>query len=122
MFVVNHDLGIICTTTRIDKHNCLKLIYQEFELYYLEAGEISISRGGVATTRKNQLKAVIFGDAVGLKNFEPLFHTFPSYLNFFLSYVCTLYMYILFSYVKCAKYSTYCLGGDINHKHIKHCR
>ena len=121
MFVVNHDLGIICMTTRIDKHNCLKLIYQEFELDYLEAGEISISRGGVATTRKNHLKAVIFGDTVGLKEFEPLFHTFPFYLNF-LSYVCILYMYILFSYVKCAKYSTYCLGGDINHKHIKHCR
>ena len=34
MFVVNHYSGIICTTTRIDKHNCLKLIYQEFKLYY----------------------------------------------------------------------------------------
>jgi len=98
VFVVNHDLGIICTTTRIDKHNCLKLIYQEFELYYLEAGEISISRGGVATTRKNQLKAVIFGDAVGLKNFEPLFHTFPSYLNFFyhmyVPYICIYYFHM----------------------------
>ena len=94
MFVVNHDLGIICMTTRIDKHNCLKLIYQEFELDYLEAGEISISRGGVATTRKNQLKAVIFGDTVGLKEFEPLFHSIL--FEFFIICMYLIYVYIIF--------------------------
>lgn len=96
MFVVNHYSGIICTTTRIDKHNCLKLIYQEFKLYYSEVGEISIRRGGVATTRKSQLRAVIFGDAVGLKEFEPLFHIFPSYLNIFIICRYLIYVYIIF--------------------------